>query len=214
MSLLPSATFAACLAMVAGQAGAAQFSAEVRDAAGAVLADAVVWLEPTDGAPPKARGATAEIRQVGAEFVPRVTVVPTGARVDFPNMDKVKHHVYSFSPAKNFEIQLYSGKPEAPVVFDKPGLVTLGCNIHDWMLAYIQVVPTDYFGKTTEQGITRLPDAPAGRYVLHAWHPRQKAEPPVRPVELSAADRTALRLTIDVSPPQPETPRPARGDTY
>jgi plastocyanin len=189
-------------------ATAAQLSAEVRDAGGRALADVVVWLEPADGHAPRTKPALVEIRQTGSEFVPLVTVVAVGTRIEFPNLDTVKHHIYSFSPAKNFEVQLYSGKPEAPVLFDKPGLVVLGCNIHDWMLAYVQVVPTDSFGKSGPSGAVRLPDVAAGRYALRAWHPYQKADLPPQLLDLGEAEARSVKLSIDINPPPPQKPRP------
>ena len=82
------------------------------------------------------------VDQINLEFVPHVKPVVVGSPVYFPNKDDVRHHVYSFSPAKRFELPLYSGTPAAPVVFDRPGIVAIGCNIHDWMLGYIYVAET------------------------------------------------------------------------
>ena len=115
---------------------------------------------PAAGAP-DARGKLAAIAQVDREFVPYMTVLQTGTTVTFPNRDPIQHHVYSFSPAKSFEIKLYSGKSPSEILFDKPGVVTLGCNIHDWMIGYMLVVSTPYFAKTDAGGIARLRDVPA-----------------------------------------------------
>jgi plastocyanin len=84
-------------------------------------------------------------RAIDREFTPYVSVIQTGTRVEFPNRDPIQHHVYSFSPAKTFEIKLYSGRSPESILFDKPGVITIGCNIHDWMIAYVLVVPTPYF---------------------------------------------------------------------
>ena len=119
------------------------------------------------------RSSTALIDQVGREFVPLVSVVQTGALVSFPNKDNIRHQVYSFSPAKTFELRLYSGTQASPVVFDKPGLVTLGCNIHDNMIAYALVVDSPWFAKTDAAGKALLDGLPAGDYEIHAWHYRQ-----------------------------------------
>ena len=132
------------LALTAAHAGAATLEALVRTPAGKPLADAAVVLEPlapshTAAAAPK-NHAHATIEQRGAEFIPFVTVVQTGTAVDFPNNDTVRHHVYSFSQPKRFEIKLYAGKPGQPITFDKPGEVDIGCNIHDWMEAHVLVV--------------------------------------------------------------------------
>jgi len=97
-------------------------------------------------------------------------VVQTGATILFPNNDKVRHHIYSFSPAHKFDQKLYSGQQAAPQVFDKAGTVVLGCNIHDKMLAYVKVVDTPYFAKTDSQGTARIELPAGGKYTVHAWH--------------------------------------------
>ena len=150
---------------------AAALEVRVQDGAGRPLAGAVVFLES-----PEARAAAKpaqgiEIAQVGRQFMPPVTVVPVGTAVSFPNRDTVRHHVYSFSPVKKFEIKLYVGTPESPVVFDKPGIAVLGCNIHDRMVAWVVVVETPHAGQTGADGRLTLPHLPAGSYRLRAWHP-------------------------------------------
>jgi hypothetical protein len=111
-----------------------------------------------------------EIAQAERRFVPAVSVVTVGSAVAFPNRDVVRHHVYSFSPAKRFEIKLYVGTPAQPVVFDQPGIAVLGCNIHDNMAAWVVIVDTPWYGRTDEQGRWSGP-VPPGRYRLRAWHP-------------------------------------------
>ena len=107
--------------------------------------------------------------------MPVMTVVQTGTEISFPNNDTVRHHVYSFSAAKPFELKLYSGTPGTPILFDKPGTVVIGCNIHDQMVAYIQVVSTPHFGKTDQAGKVSIADLPPGKYRLKAWHYRLPA---------------------------------------
>ncbi|MFZ6753954.1 methylamine utilization protein [Undibacterium sp. Dicai25W] len=102
-----------------------------------------------------------------------MTVVQTGTLISFPNNDTVKHQAYSFSPAKTFELKLYSGKPSEPLLFDKAGTVTVGCNIHDQMLAYIHVVNTPFFAKTDAHGNATLSGLPQGKYILKVWHYQQ-----------------------------------------
>jgi plastocyanin len=92
--------------------------------------------------------AALEMAQQKKQFVPEVLVVPVGSEVRFPNHDTVRHHVYSFSPAKKFELKLYTGTPANPVLFDRPGVVVLGCNIHDQMVGWILVVDTPYYAQT------------------------------------------------------------------
>jgi plastocyanin len=132
----------------------------------------VVSLVPLDAPPPPpAAEAHAEIVQKDQEFSPYVTVVQTGTTVVFPNRDTVQHHVYSLSKPKKFELPLYNpGKAES-IVFDTPGLVTIGCNIHDWMISHLVVVPTPWFAKSDAAGAVTI-TAPAGRYRLEIWHPR------------------------------------------
>jgi plastocyanin len=149
---------------------AAPLHVDVRDGAGQPLADAVVFLESAEARRQVRPLEQAEMGQAGKQFVPQVLVVPVGTAVNFPNRDTVRHHVYSFSPAKKFELKLYIGTPAQPVLFDRPGVVVLGCNIHDQMVGWILVVPTPYYARTGADGRAVI-DAPAGRYRLRSWHP-------------------------------------------
>jgi plastocyanin len=171
---------AVALGCLAAAASAESLSVAVTDAAGAPLADAVVWAVP-QGAPAPAAAtppATAAIDQIKRRFVPAVSVVRTGTAVSFPNMDNIRHHVYSFSAAKAFEIKLYSGVPSEPIVFDKPGLVVLGCNIHDQMVGHLMVVDTPHFALSGADGTARLASLPPGAYQVHVWHPDHAADAP------------------------------------
>jgi plastocyanin len=164
--------FLALLAWTAPVA-AAQIAATITDQEGHPLADAVVVAVPLQGVPPSAPAAAREIvDQIGQEFVPRVKPILLGTSVFFPNKDNIRHQVYSFSPAKQFELPLYAGTPSKPVVFDKPGVVVLGCNIHDWMIGYIYVSESPYFAKTGADGKAQLIDLPARSYRVRVWHPR------------------------------------------
>jgi plastocyanin len=109
------------------------------------------------------------IDQVDKKFVDHVTPIQLGTAISFPNHDQIRHHVYSFSPAKTFEIPLYKGVPAEPIIFRQEGVVTLGCNIHDWMSAYIVVIDSPYFATTDQQGRSSL-TLPAGDYELRFWH--------------------------------------------
>lgn len=109
--------------------------------------------------------------QLNRTFVPQVLVVAAGTSVDFPNSDSVSHQVYSFSPPKRFQLPLYKGEAHPPVLFDRPGLVVLGCNIHDSMVGYIYVADTPWFGRTDAQGRVQFADLPAGRFRLRLWSP-------------------------------------------
>jgi hypothetical protein len=165
---------AAALLLALGHSAAAlgaSVEAAVHDANAAPVKDAVVLARPV-GTTPALQPLSASIDQIDKEFVPYVKVVVAGSSVSFPNKDNIRHQVYSFSPAKRFELPLYVGTPATPVVFDKPGIVTLGCNIHDWMAAYVYVADTPYFAITQADGSARIAGLPAGEYVLQVWHPR------------------------------------------
>lgn len=151
------------------QTQAAELAVQVFDQAGNPLSNAVVYLGTTVKTSEKSL-SEANVDQKNKQFSPIVSVVQVGTSVNFPNKDSVRHHVYSFSPAKTFELKLYSGIPAKPVVFDKPGTVILGCNIHDNMLAYIHIVDTPHFGKSDVNGMVKLTDLPTGQHTLKAWH--------------------------------------------
>lgn len=189
----PSLTFSMLLSLACGlTAFDAQANSviQVQDSAGQSVNDAVVYAEPASG-PLTAKAATAEIQQRDKKFIPLVSVVQTGTAIFFPNNDTVRHHAYSFSPAKPFELKLYSGKPAAPIVFDKAGTVVVGCNIHDQMIAYIHVVDTPYFAKTDGNGIASLPTMPAGKYTLKTWHYKQLSGAPMPEQSLQIGNESA-----------------------
>lgn len=161
-------------ALVAGSSAlSAQISVVVTDHRGNPVDDAVVTATPAGGS---AQGTTVEravMDQIDETFVPHVLAVPTGTSVQFPNHDDVRHHVYSFSEPKNFELPLYEGTPANPVVFDQPGSVVLGCNIHDWMRGYIFVTDAPHFAPVTE-GRGTLEGLADGTYTVEVWHPLQR----------------------------------------
>jgi len=154
----------------AASAGATGVAVQVLDAAGNPLADTVVYVETEAAAAGVKAPVKTEIEQKSLKFMPLVTVVQTGSKVFFPNNDKVRHHIYSFSAAHKFDQKLYSGESAAPQVFDKAGTVVLGCNIHDKMLAYVKIVDTPYFAKTDGAGAARIMLPAGGKYVVKAWH--------------------------------------------
>jgi len=167
----------AAVAVAGAQVKGAEFQAVVKSDKKQVVEDAVVALVPMGGEIPEPeKTLTAVMDQVDKEFVPRVLPVRTGTKVSFPNSDNILHHVYSFSKAKPFELPLYKGAPANPVVFDNPGVVVLGCNIHDWMKGYIVVLETPWFGKTGDKGKTLIKDVPPGRYKIFLWHPESASK--------------------------------------
>jgi plastocyanin len=167
---------------------------------GKPVADAVVSAVPLDHAQPAvAPGTGIQIEQKDQEFRPYVTAIQVGSTVNFPNHDTVQHHIYSLSKPKRFEIPLYKSGASEAVVFDQPGIITIGCNIHDWMLAYIVVLPTPFFTQTDATGAAALPPLPPGRYRLEIWHPRATA--PVVQEIVSAPDQApVLEFSVDLKP--------------
>lgn len=152
---------------------AADLVIRVVDGSGKTLPDVALALFPVGRDAPSREPETVDLVQYDKTFVPLMTVIRTGDAVSFPNHDKVRHHVYSFSTPKVFELKLYLGRPSAPVVFDKPGLVVLGCNIHDHMVAYVVVSDTPWNAVTGADGMVRFDGIPAGDYELQYFRPGQ-----------------------------------------
>lgn len=204
-----------CLALLLTAAlrlAAADVACKLTDQNGAPVADAVVSLKRLDTPEPAIApaGTTAEIIQQDKEFIPYVTAVQVGTTMHFPNRDKVQHHVYSLSKAKTFELPLYSGEAKRAILFDQPGVVTIGCNIHDWMIAYVIVLPTPHFAKTGPAGAATL-SVPAGRYHLEIWQPRL-AQPLTQEITVTDTTSTSLAFTL-VLKPDHRIPRPPDDDT-
>jgi plastocyanin len=199
---LAGALTALSLSLGTAPALAGDIRALVLDDHGTPLADAVVIASPVGRAPTPSPTADASVTQDqrNKEFVPHVLAITVGTPVHFPNHDNIRHHVYSFSPAKPFELPLYSGTPAAPVLFDKPGVVILGCNIHDWMVGYIYVSESPYFAKTKTDGTATLGNLPAGEYAVRIWHPQLAADERSTAVTLavpaSGAVATTGRITL------------------
>ncbi len=191
------ALFALAAALPA-RAAPAEFPVAIKGPKGEPVADAVVSLTPVDGATVPPPAADGEIAQQDQEFSPYVTIVQAGSKIVFPNRDKVQHHVYSLSKTKKFELPLYNPGQAESIVFETAGLVTLGCNIHDWMLAYIVVVPTPWFAKSNPLGLASV-TAPAGRYRLELWHPRL-ATPVTEEITLAGADAAKREFTLTLKP--------------
>ena len=195
------------LAFVAGIAFAAQVSAtpltvRVVDESGRPVRDAVVTLYPAGGAAraPHSSGRYV-ISQEHLQFHPFLTIVPVGADVSFPNLDNTKHHVYSFSAAKRFELKLFAKSQSPTVHFDKPGVVALGCNIHDQMSAFIVVTDSAWTARTNGQGVASF-DAPNATGRLAVWHPYLRA--PGNMVQQAVkAGQGAARFAVRLRPPPP-----------
>ncbi len=179
------------LLTAAAPACAATLSLLVVTQDGRPLPGVVVTAEPESQRTLAAAPVKSIVDQVDLAFVPDVIVVPLGSSVSFPNSDAVSHQVYSFSPTRRFQLPLYRGKPYPPVIFDQPGIVTLGCNIHDNMLAYVVVTDAPFYGRTDAKGAWVAQNAPEGAYRIKLWHPLFK--------EPAAMLQRAVRLGSDGS---------------
>lgn len=210
------ASAASALSLWAASGTAAALKVDVVDNDGRPVSDVVIVAMPrhvpvTPSAPP----SHAVMDQIDRQFVPRILVVRTGTAVDFPNSDNIAHQVYSFSPAKRFQLSLYRGQAYPPLVFDTAGLVVVGCNIHDHMLGYIYVTASPYFGKTDTHGAVRLDGLEGDDYVVSAWSPRfnETEDQLQRDVQVGDANPTlTLRLTRPLSP-EPRV-RPAKANRH
>jgi plastocyanin len=194
---------AAAFLLVRPAAAQPSISGTVTGADGKGVADAVVFvLAPTP--PATAHAAPQVVDQIGKAFVPELLPIVVGTLVRFPNHDQIHHHVYSFSPAKTFELPLYKGEDAPPVLFDKIGVVKLGCNIHDWMSGVILVLPTPSFAVTDHDGRFVLQDLPAGTYTLSAWHALSKLKPEdsAQSVQVSQ-DVAQVAFTLSLSAARP-----------
>ena len=194
------------LPMASAWAGSVQV--EVRDAvSGKPLDQAVVYLESAEARRQVRPLQGVTMAQQKKQFVPAVLVATVGTEVQFPNLDAVRHHVYSFSPTKKFEIKLYKGKEAQPVLFDQPGVVLLDCNIHDNMVGWIVVVDTPYHAQTGVDGAVpgrvRLDNVPAGSYQLRVWHPRQPIGEPAVQQTLQVPATGEVAATVRMSGLQP-----------
>ncbi len=170
--------------------------------------DAVVELLPLNADAAVSSSGQKEMSQQDRTFIPFVLTVPKGTRVNFPNLDRTRHHVYSFSEPKPFELKLYVGTPQEPVLFDKPGIVALGCNIHDYMQAFIYVSDSSHARVTDSEGQASFTGLPAGNYRLRVWHPWQNGELLETALTLPAENRL-LKYQIDIDRQQKPSAPPA-----
>lgn len=190
--------FALAGLLASGASGASTGSVrvEIKDPKGAPVADAVASLTAlANPTVPKAPADPVVILQDKEEFEPYVTPLVVGSRVSFPNRDKVDHHVFSFSKAKSFDIPLYRGEARELITFDQPGIVRIGCNIHDWMAAYIVVLATPHFAKSPADGTAPISGLPSGRYKLEVWHPRLSV-PAEREVVVDASNPATQVISV------------------
>jgi plastocyanin len=196
-------------------ANAVDIAVMVVDRDGRGVGEAVVTATPAAanaGPSPTLKSAVMDQRDLA--FVPRVLVVGVGTSVEFPNDDSVSHQVYSFSAAKRFQLPLYKSEVHPPITFDRPGLVVLGCNIHDGMVGYIYVTDAPYFGKTEAVGSVQLKALPVGDYRIAVWSPFI-ADPPaslIRSIHIDGGAPAPIRVQLrQALRAQPE-PKPHRRD--
>jgi plastocyanin len=194
---------------IATPAAAGDLTVMVTNAAGQPVQDAVVMVHPRGGVHAPVRFSWPYMMtQKNMQFDPFVLIVPVGATVSFPNRDPFRHHVYSFSPAKSFELKLYGHDETRTVKFDKTGVVALGCNIHDNMTAFIRVVDTPWAGKSDAHGAVVIHDVPQGAASVEVWHPYIKGGRDLRR-ETNIPDRSVtMKIAADVHAP------PMRGGMY
>jgi plastocyanin len=166
---------------------------------GSLLRDAVVELTPinANGSSKEVVKKLVSISQKNKTFIPFVSVVPVGTPIDFPNMDKTRHHVYSFSEAKTFQLKLYIGKPETPIIFDKPGIVALGCNIHDFMESYVYVAQNEFAKNSNLEGVIQFKNVPKGEYLMEFWHPWQDSAQASKQIVITD-DNLSMQQSMDV----------------
>lgn len=193
----------ALLALYPLSAAATDLSVHVMAEGDAPLPGTVVGASPV-GSAAVVKPSRDVIDQIDKQFVPPVKVIPVGTAVQFPNKDQIRHHVYSFSPAKTFEIPLYIGTPTDRVVFDKPGVVVLGCNIHDWMRAYVFVTDARHVAAAGSDGTVRFKGLPPGEYQVTVWHPRlQGVSPQTQRLTLAGPSATLdvrIELKAEILP--------------
>ena len=196
-----------CCSAAGLEAHAGEISVDLRDLQGNTLADGVIFAEAVGGATPLTQVPHLSIDQVNRQFVPRISVLRAGTEVVFPNSDNIRHSVYSFSAAKVFTTKLYAGKQAPPITFDRSGVIVLGCNIHDQMLAWVVVVDTPHFAKSGTDGAALLKGLPAGEYRLSVWYPGLD-QPMTETVQVTGEGRLTRQIRIDASRsplPRPQT---------
>lgn len=188
--------------MAAAPASASVLSVRVTDAAGRPVRDAVVTLYPVARAAPARSSGRYTIAQKDLQFHPFVTIVPVGGDVSFPNLDNTKHHVYSFSAAKKFELKLFAKDQSRTVRFDKPGVVALGCNIHDQMSAFVFVTDSAWTARTDGRGMVTFGDAPEAAARVTVWHPYLRA-PGGKLQQTIGAGQHSVGFAANLRPPPP-----------
>jgi plastocyanin len=205
-----AATALACLLLAPPAAVCgAELRLQVTVPGGAPASGLVVTVTPAGAAAPRARPVAVVMDQIDKAFEPELHVIPAGSTVSFPNSDIVSHQVYSFSKAKRFQLPLYRGTPYPPVRFDEPGLVTIGCNIHDAMLGYIVVTDAPWYGQTDARGRWLTADLPPGDYIVRVRHPRMREQRDELTAEVGVSAAQPAEVALSLA--RPLRPAPLRG---
>lgn len=177
----------------------------ILDQHGKPLVDAVLEI-PVHQAENKYSDTPLIMDQVDKAFEPIVLIANKNSLVSFPNSDDIRHHVYSFSAAKTFELKLYASRPKAPIKFEKSGVVVLGCNIHDSMVGYIYIHDNTFAVKANNEGKVEIADAHASASYFYLWHPdavqgvdhREKL-----PISILTSNKSEVTITVNTKTPAP-----------
>jgi plastocyanin len=199
------------IALHAAPAVPAELDVRVADARGAPVADAVVTAVPRANSvsiAPPGQSRTHVIDQQNETFIPYIEVFRPGDKVVFHNSDHTRHHAYSFAPARQFEFVLAPGETSTPLQLDHPGVIAVGCNIHDQMITYFYVTDAPLVARSGSDGHARI-ELPAGSFDVRVWHPRQRPGSPDNAQEFTAANDSApadLTYTLSLLPDQRSAP--------
>ena len=191
------AWLALMVSLLAQKAWAAELNVSIVDKKNVSPAGTIVELVGVHLSTAFASRAT--VNQDNGEFEPMVTVIPQGSAIEFHNYDSYNHHVYSVSRGNQFDLPLYRGKPPRDIVVEQSGVVKLGCNIHDWMLAYVYVNNSELIVTTDELGLVTFTDLPAGDYEIRVWNPRLRNNKKALSKRISIAADQVLSAEISVS---------------
>lgn len=190
------------LACASAPSWAGDLAVKVTTPDGMPLSDAVVTLPAGPGAPQPSFPWKLEVAQKNKQFEPFVLIAPVGANVGFPNFDKFRHHVYSFSKGNKFELELYGREDKRVVPFRAIGVAAIGCNIHDQMVAFVRVVDTPWAAKSGANGVAEIKGAPDGKVRVTVWHPYAKTKDQSVTVDATLAPGTTnLSIVVDIDAP-------------
>ena len=175
----------------------AEITISVVDQKSNAVTDGYVELYALSGQE-KSTPGSGEVDQVDKEFTPLYSAVAVGSTVLFPNSDNIQHQIYSFSKSKKFDLPLFAKNDQKKVTFDKAGIIHMGCNIHDWMLSFLYVYESKFFGQTDTNGSISFSSVPDGEYELRIWSPRLKNNRSIVKQTITLPATTSVTQTIKV----------------